>query len=192
MKFYVMTRTHVRQFTLMHVAKCHSTISWIMSTHLPMCIDRRQSTQLCPRWGSFTAKNESDGIDISSRGAPVVVKTSSSRVVVTPVSTINRTKGINRPCNDLSITSVWLTCWDCLWCRLYRNNMFCWRMPFTLVQIHNFNFIFLLLWFLKLFLIICFFFALPITLIVIVYVRLSATFHIICHQHLSRPIVLAV
>jgi len=25
--FYVMTRIHVRQFTLVHVAKCHSTIS---------------------------------------------------------------------------------------------------------------------------------------------------------------------
>jgi len=25
MQFYVMTRTNVRQFTLVHVAKCHST-----------------------------------------------------------------------------------------------------------------------------------------------------------------------
>jgi len=36
MQFYVSTRTHVRQFTLVHVAKCHSTISWIMSSYFPM------------------------------------------------------------------------------------------------------------------------------------------------------------
>jgi len=36
MQFYVMTRTHVRQFTLVHVAKCQSTISWIMSSYFPM------------------------------------------------------------------------------------------------------------------------------------------------------------
>jgi len=37
-QFYVMTRTHVglRQFTLVHVAKCHSTISWIMSSYFSM------------------------------------------------------------------------------------------------------------------------------------------------------------
>jgi len=34
-QFYVMTRTHVWQFTLVHVAKCHSTISWIMSSYFP-------------------------------------------------------------------------------------------------------------------------------------------------------------
>jgi len=56
MQFYVMTRTHVRQLTLVHVAKCHSTISWIMSSYFShewfqgdsMCIDRRQSAKLCP------------------------------------------------------------------------------------------------------------------------------------------------
>jgi len=36
MQFDVMTRTHVRQFTLVHVAKCHMTISWIMSSYFPM------------------------------------------------------------------------------------------------------------------------------------------------------------
>jgi len=36
MQFYVMTRTHVRQFTLVHLAKCHSTISYIMSINFPM------------------------------------------------------------------------------------------------------------------------------------------------------------
>jgi len=36
MQFYVMTRTHVRQFTHMHVAKCRSTISWIMSSYFPV------------------------------------------------------------------------------------------------------------------------------------------------------------
>jgi len=35
MQFYVMTRTHVRQFTLLHVAKCHSKISWIMYSYFP-------------------------------------------------------------------------------------------------------------------------------------------------------------
>jgi len=30
------TRTQVRQVTLVHVAKCHSTISWIMFTYFPM------------------------------------------------------------------------------------------------------------------------------------------------------------
>jgi len=55
MEFNVMTRTHIGQFTLVHVAKCHSTISQIMLSYFPydwfqdnsMCIDRRQSTQLC-------------------------------------------------------------------------------------------------------------------------------------------------
>jgi len=36
MQFYVMTRPHVRQFKLVHVAKCHSTIWWIMSSYFPM------------------------------------------------------------------------------------------------------------------------------------------------------------
>jgi len=36
MQFYVMTRTHVRQFTLVHVAKCHNIKSWIMSSYFPM------------------------------------------------------------------------------------------------------------------------------------------------------------
>jgi len=31
-----MPTTHVRQFTLIHSAKCHSTISWIMSSYFPM------------------------------------------------------------------------------------------------------------------------------------------------------------
>jgi len=36
MQFYVMTRTHVRQFTLVHVAKCHSTIACLFKiTPLP-------------------------------------------------------------------------------------------------------------------------------------------------------------
>jgi len=26
MQFYIMTRTHIRKFTLVHLAKCHSTI----------------------------------------------------------------------------------------------------------------------------------------------------------------------
>jgi len=36
MQFYVMTRTHVWQFTLVHVSKCQSTISLIMSSYFPM------------------------------------------------------------------------------------------------------------------------------------------------------------
>jgi len=35
MQFNVMTRTHAWQFTLKHRAKCHSTISWIMSGYFP-------------------------------------------------------------------------------------------------------------------------------------------------------------
>jgi len=42
--------------------------------------------------------------DKQSCGKPVVVKTRSGRVVVPPVGTVNRTKGINRPCNDWSTT----------------------------------------------------------------------------------------
>jgi len=50
------SRTHVRQFTLVHVAKCHSTKSWIMSSYFSihwfqgnsMCINSWQSTQICP------------------------------------------------------------------------------------------------------------------------------------------------
>jgi len=53
----------------------------------------------------------------------VVVKTRSGRVVVPPVGTVNRTKGINRPFNK------WSTCWDCSWCRLYRTKMFCSSTP---------------------------------------------------------------
>jgi len=62
MQFYVMTSTHVRQSTLVHVAKCHSTISCIMSSYFPMTgfratvcastvdnrYDSRQSIRLCP------------------------------------------------------------------------------------------------------------------------------------------------
>jgi len=33
---HVMTRTHVKQFTLVHVVECHSIISWIMSSYFPM------------------------------------------------------------------------------------------------------------------------------------------------------------
>jgi len=32
----LMTRTHIRQFTLVHVKNCHSTISWIMFSYFPM------------------------------------------------------------------------------------------------------------------------------------------------------------
>jgi len=50
MQFYVMTRTHVRQFTLVHVAKYHSKMlfshNWFQGNS--MCIDREQLTQLCP------------------------------------------------------------------------------------------------------------------------------------------------
>jgi len=35
MQFYAKTRTHVRQCTLVHVAKFNSTISWIMSSYFP-------------------------------------------------------------------------------------------------------------------------------------------------------------
>jgi len=56
MQFIIMPRIYVRQFTLVHVAKCHSTISWIMSSYFPMnwfqrnsmCIDIRQLIRLCP------------------------------------------------------------------------------------------------------------------------------------------------
>jgi len=36
MQFYVMTRTHVRRFTFVHVAKCHSTILWKISSCFPI------------------------------------------------------------------------------------------------------------------------------------------------------------
>jgi len=47
----IMPRIYVWQFTLVHIAKCHSTISWIMSWYFPMnwlqgnsmCINSRQS-----------------------------------------------------------------------------------------------------------------------------------------------------
>jgi len=42
MQFHVITRTHVRRFTLVHVAKCHSTIWWIMSSHFPWLVSRQQ------------------------------------------------------------------------------------------------------------------------------------------------------
>jgi len=56
MQFNIMPRMYVWQFTLVLIAKCHSTISWIMSNFFPknwfqdisMCIDIRQSIQLCP------------------------------------------------------------------------------------------------------------------------------------------------
>jgi len=56
MQFYVMTRTRVKQFTLVHVATCHSKISWIMADYFShdwlqgnsRCINSRQSIQLCP------------------------------------------------------------------------------------------------------------------------------------------------
>jgi len=40
---------------------------------------------------SFAANNQSDGVNNSSSGEPVVVKTRSRRVVVPPVGTVNRT-----------------------------------------------------------------------------------------------------
>jgi len=73
---------------------------------------------------SFAANNQLDGVGNSSSGEPVVVKTRSGRVVVPP-PVVNRTNWINKPCNDWS-TSVWLTCWDCL----YRTKVFCWCTPF--------------------------------------------------------------
>jgi len=63
MQFYVMTRTHVRQFTIVHVAKCHSTISWIMSSYFPMTgfkatvrASTRDNRHNCApnRWGCST------------------------------------------------------------------------------------------------------------------------------------------
>jgi len=36
MQLYVMTMKHIRQFALVHVAKCHSTISGILSSYFPM------------------------------------------------------------------------------------------------------------------------------------------------------------
>jgi len=54
MQFNIIPR--IRQFTHVHKAKCHSTISWIMSSYFPinwlqgnsMCIDSRQFIRLCP------------------------------------------------------------------------------------------------------------------------------------------------
>jgi len=61
MQFYVMTRIHVRQFTLVHVAKCYGTISWIMSSYFPLTgfkatvyastVDKRHNCAPT-RWGS--------------------------------------------------------------------------------------------------------------------------------------------
>jgi len=60
-----MPRMYVWQFTLVLIAKCHRTISWIMSNYFPMnllqdismCIDSRQSIQLGPTtWGSSRYK----------------------------------------------------------------------------------------------------------------------------------------
>jgi len=42
---YVKTRTHARQtrqFTCVHVAKCHSTTPWILSSYFPMTASRQQ------------------------------------------------------------------------------------------------------------------------------------------------------
>jgi len=55
MQFKIMPRIYVWQFTLVYIAKCHSTISWKMSSHFPMnwlqgnsmCTDSRQSIWLC-------------------------------------------------------------------------------------------------------------------------------------------------
>jgi len=63
MHFNIMPRMYVWQFTLVLIAKCHSTISWIMSNYFPMnwfqdismCIDSRQSIQLCPYHMGVTA-----------------------------------------------------------------------------------------------------------------------------------------
>jgi len=57
-------RTHVRQLTLAHAAKCSNTISWMLSSYFPMnwlqgnsmCIDRKQSTQLCPYYIGLKAR----------------------------------------------------------------------------------------------------------------------------------------
>jgi len=80
--------------------------------------------------------------------------------------TVNRTKVINRPCNDWSITWVWLTCWGSLWCRLYKTNMFCWRTPLLAHASRQFQFITIIItcFFKNCFLIMCFFLALPIAL----------------------------
>jgi len=42
MQFYVMPRTHVWQFTLVHVAKSNSTLSLIMSSYFPHWLVWRQ------------------------------------------------------------------------------------------------------------------------------------------------------
>jgi len=61
MQFYVMTRTHVGQFTLVPIAKCHSTKLWIMSSYFLMngfkatvCASTEDNQHTCAptRWWS--------------------------------------------------------------------------------------------------------------------------------------------
>jgi len=52
----IMPRIYARQFTLVHIAKCHSTILWIMLSYFSMnwlhgnsmCINSRQLIRQCP------------------------------------------------------------------------------------------------------------------------------------------------
>jgi len=123
--------------------KAHRLIRWAANSHArrrqqwynltyeknsSVLIHQHQSSMV---QSSFAANNQTDqsASTIYLKDAPVVVKTYSGRIVVQPVGTVNRTKAINRPFNDKSTTSVWLTFWDCLRCRLYRTKMFCWRTP---------------------------------------------------------------
>jgi len=66
MQFYVMT-TCIRQFTLVHVAKCHSTISWKMSSYFPLTSFKastgdNQHNYAPTRWGC-TAVNKTTGVE---------------------------------------------------------------------------------------------------------------------------------
>jgi len=58
MQFYVMTRTHVRQFKLLQVAKCHSAISWIMSNSIPWLVISRGIRKKLSTHKKFTQVDE--------------------------------------------------------------------------------------------------------------------------------------
>jgi len=69
MQFYVMTRTHVWQFTLVRIEKCYSTILWIMSSYFPMtdfkatvCASTGDNRNNCAntRWGPIQVLTEVD------------------------------------------------------------------------------------------------------------------------------------
>jgi len=87
---------------------------------------------------TLAGNNQSDGVNSSSSGEPVVVKTRSRRVVVPPVGTVNRINWINRPCIGGSHAGTVYDA-DCTGPKCFADVRHC-----TLVQTCNFNLLFLL------------------------------------------------